>query len=525
MRCEAGSFASPVQPSPARVAGADSTLQSRAPLIRIDHLYTLLAVSATTIAVSLLAVPPNDLWWHMRVGQIIAQARQIPQSTVFAWSIPADTPEVYAVWLGEVLLYAGNEVGGSSFLIFVRNAMAAAVFALVGIEAQRRSGSWKLAGLAVALAGLMGINNVVLRPQIWSWLPFMLFLLILYRYRDRLLSGWWLVALPLLMAFWVNVHGAFVLGIALVGGVAVGETARYLLRQPDALDRGQIASLYATGLGTGLATMANPLGPGIFAYVRALVTDPPSQRLVIEWQPPAPTDLPNGVFFGSILLLLAAFAYARSRPSITDLLLLGGFLWLAWNGMRYVFWFGLVAMPILAQCLARGSASPRDRPHPRQSGLANTLIAAFLVVPVILVQPWFVRGMPLPEAYFERMVPPPAPPLLDTETPVAAAEYLRANPGGRLFNQMGYGSYLIWALPEQPVFLHPRVELYPLKQWEDYVEISQGRRATQLLEQYGANRALLSLKAQPKLSQALGESPAWEREYADQWSEIWRRRS
>ena len=90
---------------------------------------------------------------------------------------------------------------------------------------------------------------------------------------------------------------------------------------------------------------------------------------------------------------------------------------------------------------------------------------------------------------------------------------------------MGYGSYLIWAIPEQPVFLHPRVELYPLKQWEDYVEISQGRRATQLLEQYGANRAVLSLKAQPKLSQALGESPAWEREYADQWSEIWRRRS
>ncbi len=78
-----------------------------------------------------------------------------------------------------------------------------------------------------------------------------------------------------------------------------------------------------------------------------------------------------------------------------------------------------------------------------------------------------MRTLPLPNEYQEQILPPPAPPLLSTLTPVSAAEYLRGNPGGKLFNDMGYGSYLIWAVPEQKVFMDPRIELYPLQQWLD----------------------------------------------------------
>ena len=84
---------------------------------------------------------------------------------------------------------------------------------------------------------------------------------------------------------------------------------------------------------------------------------------------------------------------------------------------------------------------------------------------------------------------------------------MRENPGGKIFNEMGYGSYLIWALPEQEVFIDPRVELYPFEQWQDYVHITNGTRYNELLEKYGADRLLIDTDLQPELALALEQDP------------------
>jgi hypothetical protein len=110
---------------------------------------------------------------------------------------------------------------------------------------------------------------------------------------------------------------------------------------------------------------------------------------------------------------------------------------------------------------------------------------------------------------------------------VAASAWLRAHqPGeGRLFNEMGYGSYLIWTVwPEAQVFIDPRVELYPLAQWQDYQAVSEGRDVEATLARYGVTRVMLDRHSQPRLSQALGASSSWQREYQDAQSEIYRRR-
>jgi hypothetical protein len=154
----------------------------------------------------------------------------------------------------------------------------------------------------------------------------------------------------------------------------------------------------------------------------------------------------------------------------------------------------------------------------------NLLLALLLWVPVLLVQPWFVESVPLPDTYWEAVWRDvDVGPLVDVETPVRAAQYLQEHPGGRLFNEMGYGSYLIWAVPEQGVFVDPRVELYPLEMWEDYIRISNGVRSLELLNEYGANRVLLDRENQEELARALSSAPEWEREYQDDYSEIWRK--
>ena len=92
---------------------------------------------------------------------------------------------------------------------------------------------------------------------------------------------------------------------------------------------------------------------------------------------------------------------------------------------------------------------------------------------------------------------------------------------------MGYGSYLDWALyPATQVFVDPRVELYPLAIWQDYLAIRDARGYNALLiDKYDVRRVLLDRPLQPLLAAALAADTAhWEREYADARSEIYRRK-
>jgi hypothetical protein len=90
---------------------------------------------------------------------------------------------------------------------------------------------------------------------------------------------------------------------------------------------------------------------------------------------------------------------------------------------------------------------------------------------------------------------------------------------------MGYGSYFDWSLyPEQQVFIDPRVELYPLSLWQDYVAITKGYRAEELLGEYDITCVVLDRVLQPQLAEVLVDLPGWERTYGDERSEVWRRR-
>jgi hypothetical protein len=498
------------------------------PLPGLEQLWVLLALTLIGIFIALVPTPPHDFWWHLKAGQIVAE-QGIPWTNLFAWSMPADAPFVYATWLGEWLFYALYQIGGLQGPVLARNLLGLAGFTLVAAEARRRSGSWRLAALAALLAWAMSLNNLPARSQNWSWVPFGLYALILGAYAAGQARPRALLALPPLMAFWVNAHGAFMLGLGMLAVVTAGETLRRLIRQPEALGWDRLRPLYLAAAGTFAATLLNPSGVGIFGYVLKLLTDPPSQGLVNEWQPPTTHGIAGFVFFVSIMALLAAFALARRRPSLTDVLLVCAFLWWAWNGQRYVIWYGMLAMPMLVGSLASFRRPRPGRAPAARMQLPSTLIAIGLLGALIAIQPPFKPGLGLPPPYQALFADVPGAPLqFSAETPVAATEYLRAHPiDGRLFNEMGYGSYLDWALyPTAQVFVDPRVELYPLATWQDYLAIRDARDYNALLiDKYNVRRVLLDRQLQPRLAAALAADTArWQREYADARAEIYRRK-
>src|SRR5262245_14760860 len=372
------------------------------PLPGIEQLWPIMALTLIGVFIALVPTPPHDFWWHLKAGQIVAE-QGIPSTNLFAWSLPADQPFVYATWLGEWLFFALYQIGGLQAPILARNLLGLAGFTLVALEARRRSGSWRLAALAALRAGAMALNNLPTRTQNWSWVPFALYTLLLGAYAGGQARPRALLALPPLMAFWVNAHGAFILGLVLLAIVAAGETLRQLLGQAGALGWARLRWLYLAGAATAAATLLNPSGPRIFGYVRKLLTDPSIQRLVVEWQPPTPYSLAGAFFFFSILVLLlallASLRLARRRPTITDLLLVGAFLWLALGSQRNVIWYGMLAMPILAQSLASPPAPIARRARAPRMVVPSTMIALALLGALIAVQPPFKAGLGLPPPY------------------------------------------------------------------------------------------------------------------------------
>jgi len=469
------------QPAPATPGAARTharLLPRTLPIPTWDQLLFFLALALAGSLVALAPTIPHDFWWHLKVGQIIAD-QGLPTTNRFAWTLPADQPYIYAAWLAEWLLYQLIRLGGPAAPVLLRNLLGLLAFGLVGLHAQRRSGSWRLAALAVVFSAALAADNISTRPQNCSWPLFALFALLLHAYAAGRLRARALLALPPLMALWVNLHGAFTLGLALVVLVCAGETLRHLLRRPGALPRPQLAVLATVAAVTAAATLLNPLGSGIVHYVAGVATDPAVQALVAEWQPPTAHNLPGLVYFMSLLALPLAWLFSRRRPTLTDGLLAGVFAILAARSQHDVVWYGMLAAPLLAQCLAaprasravrgarsgpadpahrsaRGRAIPRrDRPTMapigvapllrRGDGLARALLAVALLISLIVVQPPFSMRLPIagrrPENY---AAVPGAPRLFAHDTPVAAVEYLRQHPrDGRLFNEMGYGSYLI----------------------------------------------------------------------------------
>jgi hypothetical protein len=490
--------------------------------LHFDHLWVAGVLVLVAGFIALVPTSPHDFWWHIRVGQLVA-TEGIPGTNRFAWTLPYDTPFVYGAWLGEWLFYQIIQAFGLPGAVWARNILGLAAFGLVALDARFRSGSWRLAALAVLLAGLISINNLPVRTQNWAWLPFGVYAFLLAAFAGGWVRARWLIALPFVMMFWVNVHGTFVLGIVLLAIYAVGETLRLVFKQPGALAWQQVGWLYLVAAGSVVACLLNPLGLGIAGYVARLLADQPVQTLIVEWQSPSFDHFFGKLFYGTTLALVAAIGLARRRPSITDMLLICAFLWLALGSIRSVMWFGMIAMPILAQSLA----APADMPErPVGSLVMNWLIVTTLAVLWLALQPSFKERLPLPQAYRSIFAEVPGAPLMfDRATPVEAAAWLRANPDPqmRLFNDMAYGSYLIWALPDVPVFIDPRIELFPLAQWQEYIAISDGTKARQLLDSYRVSHVLLNRGTQAGLQQVLNADSTWKQVYQDRWSAIYQR--
>ena len=470
----------------------------------IDQIWVLALVALIALKVQFTPIMPNDFWWHMATGRIITQTGAIPRADQFSYM--RDGQAYYnQPWLAQLLMYGGYELGGPALLVFLQTLLITGSFALLYTICRREGADVRVAVVCTLIGALVAMDNWQIRPQTYA-IPLCIATLgILLAWRRSGRAPLW--GLPLLMLIWANLHGTFTLLLALCGMFWLGAIGERLWFTQGATGKRSWHELRALTLWSAaalLATLANPRGFGIWGYVAGLLTNRSVGDLVTEWASPFRViDEPmSWIFFGVFAAVVAILAWRRRYVRLTDLLVLLPFSALAFQSVRNILWFGIVATPICARLL---SAEPRPATQ-RTGGLVamNRLIAGLLALMVLGTLPWWKSALDLPPAVGN---------LISVETPVAATAELRTRgiQPQRLFHELGFGSYLIWSAQDLRVFIDPRIELYPYEQWRDYIVLGQGQEVDALARKYRFDGWLIDTERQAGLVAALDQHPDWQR--------------
>ncbi len=490
-------------------------LQSRR--LSLDAVYLFAALVFLALRPLMTPIQPHDFWWHMATGRIIVETGGIPAVDTFSYT-QAGSEFYNQSWLAQVLMYGLHRLGGLPLLIVAQALLLATAYGIVLALCIRRSGALRLSVVLLLLTTLpLSFDNWLIRPQSYALPIFAAFLYILSAWRScSNASRHRLWLLPPLMVVWVNLHGSFVLGGVLITLVFIGEIGGRTFgdrRLPpvERPTRPPLRELLLWGGITAAALLLNPGGFAVLGYVFNLLNSSQVTTLVQEWAPPTVRN-PNGIiFYLYLIFLLLVFAYTRRRPDPVDMLLLLPFLWLAFGAVRNIVWFGILAAPVVAIQLA--TMLPQGRRRNQDLPLMNGILIGLLSLLLLMGLPWIKPHLGLPPELGRLTAP---------GTPIAAVAELQRQeqPPERLFHAMSYGSYLIWAAPEMPVFIDPRIELYPYAQWQDYLRLSNGRNIAELVAAYRFDGMLLSNAEQAPLIDALATDPNWRRVSADEHSTV-----
>ena len=507
------------------------------------HLWAILPLALAWFTSSIDYIEPYDFWWNVKSGEIMAKTGRFLGTDVLVWT-PVRLPYSNPQWGSQLIFYWFYNL--SPYLVLTLRVMIiTAAMALLLRLIFRKTGSLRIASVVTLIAYCTGWTNYGMRPQLLAFLPFMAFLFILEQkdaHPRRLLL------LAPIMFFWVNVHGSFFLGVALMAIYALGTIVEKLGTPEERtwlVSKAAVWQLGGSALAL-LATLANPYVVGIYDYFFTATNDPIARALNIEWQPPTIYEGTGILFYTNVLLFLASLYISKRRLRPTEILLVLAFGYLSLTSLRNVLWWGWVTAPIMAANIAVISSnraarkaalaeyqSPTADAEPPvaqrvEVPALNWVIAALLVGGVLAFTPLWRLANPL--------VPDDAAHALADNTPVKLANFLtESQPPRPLFNYMEWGGYLEWELydlkqPEQDrvqMFIDGRFEARRVEVWHDYLTISRARADWQkTLDNYRVNTLVLNKEFHADLIRTIAAAPGsiWHTSYEDKMGVVYVRR-
>jgi hypothetical protein len=472
---------------------------------------SLPTLDATNLAVALLYVglfargliqfTDPDYGWHVTTGRLIVENGAIPRLDPFTFT-SADKHWVTHEWLAEVIMYGVQSLAGYGANVLLFTGMAVAALAIVHRTALSLGAPRWSTTLLVSLAALMSLSYWTVRPQVFTWLLFAVFLAVLVGHRRGARRQIWL--LPPLMLLWTNLHLGHAIGLGMVV-LYVFATALESRAFRVERDLRTPAVVLAACL---VAMFVNPNTVDQVAYpLQYLRPGNANVELITEWRSPDFHEPGHIMLAVGILAYVAAGVYSVRHDLFLPTLALA-FTYFALQSIRHQPLFALVFVVAMAACLAErpfwgrleGRLGSRSAVHARFN--LALLGAAVLTVGLMLMN---LPGVQLG-----------ASPRLNGSPyyPEAGAAFIEASyPEARVFNTFIWGGYLTSELYPQRVFIDGRSDLHGGDLYRDYLSVVGLAPDWQaLLDAYAVD--LVIIESGSSLADALAQADQWQRVFS-----------
>jgi len=449
-----------------------------------------------------------DIWWHLRAGQWVLQNHAVPATDPFS-SHGAGQPWVLYSWLFDAFMASALDRLGlvtiACYEIAVRIALSVALFCVLRTLAP---GFWRAAALTAA--AIFAMTRVLgPRPGMMTILLVTVVLGVLLSItrtgRTRLL---WL--LPPLFVLWANWHIQFVYGLFVLGVFAAEPWINSLCRyRPRAESQLPPAAAWLTLAACSLATLLNPYGIKVYSTVflyagQTRVYNQISEFLAMSFREPQH-------YLALLLAIGAAMAIGwRRDPRPLWLILLSVTSVLAFRSVREIWFLAIVSVCIIAD----GWKSPGNtvlnaaRFSPRSRALVGVWVLALAIASC--------RHYGLSNDALEIQVA--------GTFPEASVRYVEMHHlEGPLLNDLSWGGYLIWRLPNLPVALDGRTNVHDEDRILRFSSIWKGKPGWESDPDLARANLVLTPR-DAAIASLLRASPQFQIAYEDSQAVVFRRR-
>ncbi len=489
-------------------------------LFRTKWFLPLVFLTILIILFSFRTIYNYDIGFHLRGGQWITENLSVPDKDVYTYTVN-NNEYVDMHWLYQVMVYGIYNLFSYTGITLMNTVFILIVFYLLYKRMMFDGVQTGLSVLILLFALLSMQIRFHFRPEILTWIGILLVLILLDQYfyfKKRLLF-----LLPIVMVFWVNVQSLFILGLFIIGAYFISVWI-HEKRFDTYLIKWSAASF--------LVTFLNPYFEKIVLQPFYLFTRLESSNIfnvtISEFASPfnITGDLENFyfevfIYYAICILSFSLFLITIKKRKLHEFLILVAFFFISYSQIRNIPIFIIYAVNIIAISI-NGLYS--DNIWFRKLIIKYKNISKFApyVLTVVLIM---IALRVYNNAYFAsyNMGIDFGIGLNENILPIKSTEFLVKNKlDGRLINQLGFGSWFVWAL-HQPVFIDGRLEVIKEEFYTEYQNSLNKGGLKFLIDKYEPQLIAYNHAFANNWSSLLRTLPDWRMIYLDKNSIVYAR--
>lgn len=432
----------------------------------------------------------NDLGWHLQAGKDVYLTEEVPHLNYSNYTLYGER-WVDHEWLSNLMSYFifakfGYVTLNVFFaLLFLATLWLLNNFVLQNYLKNKRDVFYLLIFDVIGYLGVM--PHLGVRVQEFTMLFFVLFLIIIHKY-NKTKNYYLLLWFPALMYFWVNLHGGFLLGMVLLFfwvGVKVLEIIFQkmpifsFLKFDSVLSFKEIAIFFSIACLTVVPTFFTPYGLELYSflgdYANTFYT-----KIIQEWLPIYFFPFEYWKFVYILLFVVLFFLalifswskdfrkkYLQNKFDLWQLACVVVFLYMAFNTRRHFPLFFIVSFPVLVTYFNEHWPIKMDWLFDFAKNkllISYLLLCSVLLFAILLLKTNFTND-PFSNKDFCRIFPCESVNFIKNNKELA---------GKKIFNDYGWGGYMIWTWPEKQLFIDGRLPQYKygrhtiLEEYDDF---------------------------------------------------------